>query len=260
MNDRVGGNSLLGSTQSHAAGNKAWIGCAGWSIPRQEADRFASEGSHLQRYSQLFNACEINSSFYRSHKIQTWERWANSVPAEFRFSVKAPKIITHEERLDGDSKLLPAFLREASVLESRLGPVLFQLPPSLACDVSRATHFFRRLRELYVGEVALEPRHATWFAAEVEDMLKEFNVARVAADPPCVAAAGEPGGSPALVYYRLHGSPRRYYSAYSNEYLESLRAKIVELKVNAQVWCIFDNTAHGFATGNALALTESLGY
>jgi hypothetical protein len=104
---------------------KAWIGCAGWSIPRHEAPRFPPQGSHLERYSQIFNACEINSSFYRSHKIATWERWANSVPAEFRFAVKAPKTITHEERLDCDSQLLPAFLREISALNSKLGPYYF---------------------------------------------------------------------------------------------------------------------------------------
>jgi uncharacterized protein YecE (DUF72 family) len=237
---------------------KAWIGCAGWSIPRHEAPRFPPQGSHLERYSQIFNACEINSSFYRSHKIATWERWANSVPAEFRFAVKAPKTITHEERLDCDSQLLPAFLREISALNSKLGPVLFQLPPSLACEAARAKRFFGRLRELYCGNVVLEPRHSTWFNERVEDLLNEFEIARVASDPACVDAAAEPGGYPSLVYFRLHGSPRRYYSAYSEQYLEALKAKIISLKVHAQVWCVFDNTAAGFAIGNAAYLRASM--
>jgi uncharacterized protein YecE (DUF72 family) len=173
--------------------------------------------------------------------------------------VKAPKTITHEERLDCDSQLLPAFLREISVLKSKLGPILFQLPPSLAYDGARAKRFFGRLRELYSGNIVLEPRHPTWFANEVEALLKGFEIARVAADPACVDAAAEPGGSPSLVYFRLHGSPRRYYSAYSNEYLEALKAKISDLRACAQVWCVFDNTAAGFAIGNAAALGQSLG-
>ena len=250
------GDSNHARTESPS--NRVWIGCAGWSIPRQETARFPSEGTHLERYGRRFNACEINSSFYRSHKIATWERWAESVPAEFRFSVKAPKIITHEERLDHESKLLPVFLREAGALKKKLGPILFQLPPSLAYDSLRAKSFFGRLRELNSGNVALEPRHASWFTNEVDDVLKGFKITRAAADPACVDAAGNPAGHPSLAYFRLHGSPRRYYSAYSNDYLEKVKERIVKLKTQAKVWCIFDNTASGSATGNAADLKSSL--
>ena len=232
----------------------AWIGCAGWSIPREAAHRFAPGANHLRRYSQLFNACEINSSFYRPHKITTWERWAESVPDGFRFAVKAPKTITHESGLECDSTLLSTFLREISFLKNTLGPILFQLPPSLAYAPARASRFFGVLRELYSGDVVLEPRHPTWFVDEVDCLLKDFNIARVAADPACVAAGGDPGGCTSLVYFRLHGSPRRYYSCYTDNFLELLAEKLTKLAANARIWCVFDNTASGSAISNALAL------
>ena len=72
------------------------VGCAGWNIPRQSIAHFELEGSHLERYSRTFSCCEINSSFYRAHKYETWERWSASVPQDFRFSVKLPRTITHK--------------------------------------------------------------------------------------------------------------------------------------------------------------------
>src|SRR5882757_510271 len=76
-----------------------WIGCAGWSIPTHLADRFPATGTHLERYASRFNAVEINSSFYRPHQTKTYSRWADSTPADFRFSVKLPQEITHRRRL-----------------------------------------------------------------------------------------------------------------------------------------------------------------
>ncbi len=234
------------------------VGCAGWNIPQQVAAHFASRGSHLERYSQGFNCCEINSSFYRPHKKETWERWASSVPAEFRFSVKAPKTITHEARLTCSSEVLSAFLDQIKCLGEKLGPVLIQLPPSLELDHARARLFLSLLRGRFSGDVVWEPRHASWFEDQSNDLLKEFHIARVAADPACVPASGRPGGLATLAYFRLHGSPRRYFSAYSGDYLNVLAAQLASLAAGARVWCVFDNTASGSAAENALELTAKL--
>ena len=253
---------LLGSekeSELDSVQKGARIGCAGWSIPREAAHRFGSGASHLQRYSQLFNACEINSSFYRSHKFETWERWAESVPAGFQFAVKAPRTITHESGLDCGPELLLRFLREISFLKDKLGPVLFQLPPSLAYGSATANRFFSILRDLYSGDIVLEPRHPSWFVDEIDCLLNKFNIARVAADPACVAAGGDPGGYASLVYFRLHGSPRRYYSAYSASFLDLLAKKLTHRVAHARVWCVFDNTASGSAISNALGLRELMG-
>ena len=80
------------------------IGCAGWNLPKAHADAFPPEGSHLERYAGVFDSVEINSSFYRSHRAQTYARWAASVPPTFRFAVKLPCTITHAHRLGGTQR------------------------------------------------------------------------------------------------------------------------------------------------------------
>jgi uncharacterized protein YecE (DUF72 family) len=212
----------------------------------------------LERYSQVFNSCEINSSFYRPHKKETWERWARSVPAGFRFSVKAPKAITHEARLNCSSAVLSAFLEQINCLQEKLGPVLVQLPPSLEFDYSRARKFLALIRGSFLGDVVWEPRHGSWFNFPVDDLLMEYQIARVAADPACVPAAARPGGLASLAYFRLHGSPRRYFSPYSSHSLNTLVAQAASLNAKARVWCIFDNTASGAAIPNALELAAKL--
>lgn len=169
-----------------------------------------------------------------------------------------PRTITHERRLAGATELLDRFLTEAGALGHRLGPLLVQLPPSLAFTAAIAGRFLEALRERYTGSVACEPRHASWFRPAADRLLADFRVARVAADPAVVPAAAEPGGWDGLVYYRLHGTPQVYYSAYPPAYLDELAARLVDASARASVWCIFDNTALGAATANALDLLQRL--
>jgi uncharacterized protein YecE (DUF72 family) len=236
------------------------IGTAGWSIPRQHAAALATEGSHLERYARALCCAEINSTFYHPSRPTTFARWAASVPETFRFSLKAPKAITHEASLDptpATFALLAAFLEQARLFGPALGPVLFQLPPKQPFDPARAAAFFDHLRTVHAGPVALEPRHPTWLTPEAEALLLAHTIARVAADPAPVPAAAIPGGSPALVYYRLHGSPRTYYSEYGQPYLEALAGTLAASSA-AEAWVIFDNTASGAALGNALTLANLL--
>src|SRR5688572_12054373 len=97
------------------------IGCAGWSLPRDSWPRFPEAGTHLQRYAQQLNAAEINSSFYRPHQPATYQRWAESTPEHFRFSVKLPKAITHEQRLRDSKPVLQEFLAQVAGLNGKLG-------------------------------------------------------------------------------------------------------------------------------------------
>jgi uncharacterized protein YecE (DUF72 family) len=160
-------------------------------------------------------AAEVNSSFHRPHRPATWGRWARTVGPSFRFAVKVPKAITHERRLVDVEPLVEAFLAEPAPLGGKLGPLLVQLPPSLAFD--------------------------------------RDTVARVAADPAVVPRAAEPGGWPELRYFRLHGSPVTYRSAYPPEVLDAVAARL-----RPGDWCMFDNTAAGEALGNALGLLSRL--
>lgn len=236
------------------------IGTAGWSIAAGQAEAFPAEGTGLERYASVFTCAEINSSFYRSHRAATWERWAASVPADFRFSAKLSKQVTHQKRLADCEAELMASVGEMKLLGTKLAIILVQLPPSLAFEEERDRSFFGALREQWDGAIACEPRHVSWFADPAECLLAEHQAARVAADPAPVPAAAEPGGWPGLVYYRLHGSPRIYRSSYDDGRLEPLAERLAaDREVGREAWCIFDNTASSAATGDALRLMELLG-
>nr|WP_227494197.1 DUF72 domain-containing protein [Ramlibacter pallidus] len=235
------------------------IGTAGWSLPREVQDRFAPGDSHLARYASVFPVAEINSSFHRPHQRSLYAKWAAAVPEDFRFCAKLPKTVTHERRLVGCEDLLDAFLDQAGGLGGKLACLLVQLPPSFAFDHALADAFLRALRARFAGALALEPRHATWFDAEADALLRHWEVARVLADPVRHDAGRLPGGWPRRVYLRLHGTPRVYYSAYEDAVLRALAARMRQAEAEgADVWCIFDNTASGAAAGDALALQRLL--
>lgn len=225
------------------------IGTAGWSIPARHAQAVPAEGSQLQRYATALGAVEINSSFYRLHRPETYARWAASTPASFRFAVKCPRAITHEARLAGAEVALADFIAQAGALGEQWAVLLVQLPPSLAFDADVARHFFREVRNQFGAAVVCEPRHASWFTPEADALLRRAWVSRAAADPARTPAGGEPGGWPGLAYFRWHGSPQMYRSAYTDDWLAAQRARLPR---GHDCWCIFDNTASGAALGDAL--------
>jgi uncharacterized protein YecE (DUF72 family) len=232
----------------------AYIGCAGWSLSRDVIDAFPPGGSQLERYAAVFNAVEINSSFYRPHQPKTYARWAASTPPHFRFSVKLPRTITHEARLRGVEAPLARFAGEAGELGGKLGAVLVQLPPSLALEADAAGALFAALRERFACMIACEARHASWFTPEATGLLREAGVTRVLADP-VVGYRGAFEPTAARAYVRLHGSPRIYYSRYG---LEKIGETRTYLAAHPGSWCIFDNTAGGAAVPNALELLAQL--
>ena len=241
------------------AATRLHVGCAGWSIPRAVHSEFPDAGSHLMRYAHRLVATEINSSFYKPHRASTYARWAESVPRGFRFSVKMPKTITHELRLIGATELLSNFLRDVSALGDKLGCLLVQLPPSLVFDDDVARKFFEGLKSSHDGAIAFEPRHASWFAADADRIYNDYSIARVAADPSLATDALQPGAASDMAYFRLHGSPRTYYSAYDHAFLATLANTIQRaLSQRSHVWCIFDNTTLGAALPNALELMQLL--
>ena len=183
------------------------VGVAGWSVPSAMADRFPATGSHLERYAARFDAVEINSSFYRPHRRATYARWAASVPDDFRFAVKLPKAITHERRLVACADLLDSFADAVGGLGAKRGPVLVQLPPSLAFVPDAAEAFLAACDATVGGPLVCEPRHPSWFGTEAEALLARRRVARVAADPAPVPAAARPGGWNGLGYRACTAPP-----------------------------------------------------
>jgi uncharacterized protein YecE (DUF72 family) len=227
------------------------VGCAGWSISREAAACFTQKGSALQRYSSVLGAVEINSSFYRSHRPSTYARWADSVTEDFRFSVKLPRLISHQLRLSAVDQAFAQFVAEVSALGEKLGCVLVQLPPSEVYLAGVADAFFTLLRRSLSCMVACEARHSSWFGSEATALLQVHGITRVQADPP-------KGQTAAFVpttrtsYRRLHGSPKIYYSTYSDAFLTDLRKQLTREEHPA--WVIFDNSASGAALQNALYL------
>jgi uncharacterized protein YecE (DUF72 family) len=242
------------------------IGTAGWSIPRAAGEGFAGEGSHLARYARVLGCAEINTSFYRGHRPEVYARWAAQTPVGFRFAVKLPRTVTHDQRLRASRSLLTRFIDEASGLGERLGVLLVQLPPSLVFEPRPVRTFFEMARRLFEGPWVCEPRHASWFEPAADRLLVKLQVGRVAADPARWPAAAVPGGwlgpagdgAGAVVYHRWHGSPRMYYSAYADDWLEVRADELLRWPATADRWCIFDNTASGAAAPDALRLRDAL--
>jgi uncharacterized protein YecE (DUF72 family) len=242
------------------------VGTAGWSVPKALSTDFAGDGTHLARYGRVMHCAEIDSSFYRPHRRATYERWARETPDDFRFAVKLPRTITHDARLVDVREPLVAFLDQVAGLGAKLGVLLVQLPPSLAFVAEDATRFFELMRGLHAGPVVCEPRHATWFDDEADAAMRRLAIGRVAADPALSPRAAMPGGwmgtkgdgRGAVLYYRWHGSPRMYWSDYDAAWLAARATELRRWPVEADRWCIFDNTAAGAALANALTLKAML--
>lgn len=234
------------------------VGTAGWGIAARYAGDFPGEGTHLERYAVRLSCVEINSSFYRSHRPEAYARWADAVPEGFRFSVKLPKTITHEKRLRDCDEEIARFLAQAGCLGAKFGMILVQTPPSLAFSQDRVASLLGRLQSGIDAGIAVEPRHRSWFSDAADTLMQRMGVARVAADPALFPDAGEPGGSAAFAYFRFHGSPVIYQSDYPPEALDHIRRRLDLARKTGvrEVWCIFDNTAEGYALGNALAVAE----
>jgi uncharacterized protein YecE (DUF72 family) len=227
-----------------------YAGTAAWSIPKIAAQHFPIEGSHLERYSLRLNAVEINSSFYKDHKAKSYKRWADSTPDHFRFSVKLHKRFTHECNLEIEEVDLMENLKDISALGEKWGALLLQFPKSQDFHFDHMKIFYRTIRKVFKGPVAIEARNLTWMSAEAVSLMKQYRVSKVIADPE--KCPGEVEGE--IKYYRLHGSPEIYKSNYEDDDLNNLYEEINH--ATTDVWCIFDNTTFGYATNNAVTIKD----
>ncbi len=228
------------------------IGTAGWGIGPDVRERFGVGATRLERYATRFACVEINSSFYRPHRPATYARWAASVPDGFRFALKVPKEITHARRLVDAIAPLDAFLGESAALgdEARRGAraaaaelcVRRGRRRGVLHGVARALR--RRARVRAAARDVVHPRGGC--RARAASTSRASRRIRPSCRPPPRRADGS-----GFAYHRLHGSPRMYYSAYDARALASLAER---LRASTEpAWCIFDNTAFGAATANALA-------
>lgn len=277
------------------------IGTSGWNYSTWRG-KFYPEGlartRELTYFGGQFDTVEINSSFYRLHRASTYEKWAAAVPDGFEFAVKGWRMLTHMRRLRNIGDDLASFFNSGVLqLRDKLGPLLWQLPPSLKYDHDVLAEFLAQLPKTYgdAAELArsaspppsgdtpeaetqptlidmtppeppgladmplryaLEPRNAGFDSPEALALLKEYDIALVMSDmngrhPEYRQTTGD------LVYVRLHGAPRVYFSNYSDQTLEEWAARIRTWRDEGRTtYCYFDNTGAGWAPYNAHTLQK----
>ncbi len=226
-----------------------YIGTASWNIPKIAMDSFSREGSHLVRYSKKFNAVEINTSFYKDHLAKSYAKWAASTPDDFRFSVKLNQRFTHSCE-EASTLELSDSLESISCLDEKWRALLVQFPAGKIFNNSSMNKMYKIMRKRFSGIIAVEPRNLSWASEESLELMREYNITKVTADPekcPGIEIGKEK-------YIRMHGSPEIYRSNYEDEALVKLEIELENHEHEA--WCIFDNTTFGYATMNALSLAH----
>ncbi len=245
---------------------KLYIGTSGWIYPHWDAVFYPlnlpSKGK-LKYFSKYFKTTEINYSFYHLPSRTTFERWYQETPPDFVFSLKASRYLTHIKRLKGIKKAWSSFLKNALFLKEKLGPVLFQLPPSFKNNQENFKRLNEFLKFIFTKKsrqklkFCFEFRHQSWCQEKIYQLLKKYKMAWVIADSPAWPKA-EKVTAP-FVYFRMHGSKILFSSNYTNKELKTLAQKIKNyLKRNLEVYIYFNNDSQGFAVKNAKELKNIL--
>jgi len=233
------------------------IGTSGWNY-RHWKGRFYPENLPMRRwlefYAEHFDTVELNASFYRLPSEKTVKGWKTRTPADFLWSVKAPRKITHIARLRGVHEYLEEFLKRMELLEEKLGPVLFQLPPSLKYDHKVLEDFGHLVKKLRYP--VLEVRNKSWLIDDCIETLKSCNIAL------CISHSS--GRFPCFdevltanfVYIRFHGPDKLYASRYGDKRLEEWAEKIKAW--NLPTFVYLNNDFEGYALEDAFTLKQLL--
>lgn len=237
-------------------GIKWEIGCSGFhykewkgffypeSLPQREWFRF---------YAEKFNTLELNVTFYRFPVLKSLENWHNISPDNFRFAVKAPRLITHYKKFSDCARLIDDFYNLITKgLKHKLGPVLFQLPPKYVYTDARleliVTSMYKQFNNV------LEFRDSSWWSPTIFNKLKKEKIIFCGIDYP--GLPNDPVITNEIVYYRFHGKPRLYYSAYKKKELNNIADIVLKNKLPEKVYVFFNNTATASAIKNAITLKK----
>jgi uncharacterized protein YecE (DUF72 family) len=227
------------------------VGCSGW-MYRHWRGLFYPEGlpqkRWFERYAEEFDTVEINASFYRVPLESTFDGWLEKAPPGFRYALKVNRFITHLKKLIGVEEEADRFIGLARKLERALGPLLYQLPPSLHKDLPRLDGFLSRLPQDI--EHVVEFRHSSWYEDDVLRLLDRHGVGFVCHDLRGLISPGWASGRTA--YVRFHGSGGRYSGRYTDEALLQWTDWCLEqARYGRSVWCYFNNDIHGHAIDDA---------
>lgn len=241
-------------TVSNRLGPPARIGCSGWVYRHWKGDFYPvglAQKRWFAHYSDAFDTVEINASFYRLPAPTTFEGWRAKAPEGFRYAVKANRFVTHLKKLVGCEEQVDDFVGLARLLGPALGPILYQLPPSLHKDVARLDRFLARLpRDL---EHVVEFRHASWYDETVLACLDRHGAGFVTHD--LVGLVTPRWASGGTAYVRFHGTGGKYVGRYSDEELRAWADWLLQQRVAGRsAWAYFNNDIHGHAIHDARTL------
>lgn len=202
----------------------------------------------FEYYCSHFDTFEINSTFYKFPTAKVMENWYNRTPEGFVFSVKIPKEITHQKKLIDSQDLITKFYSICkNGLKQKLGPILFQFPPSYQYDSEKLQFIIRQLNLEF--ENIIEFRHPSWWIAEVWEELAKNNISFCSVSHPKlpeILVTIAP-----IIYVRLHGRPKMFYSSYTNEDL-STKIDLISQSNKPKAYLYFNNTASSSGILNAL--------
>jgi uncharacterized protein YecE (DUF72 family) len=239
------------------------VGCSGWNYAHWRNGVFypprCAPRNWLRFYAKYFDTVEINMTFYRLPKAAIVARWVEETPEEFTFAVKVSRYVTHVKRLLDVPLHLPLlYERIAPLLESpKLGPLLWQLPPTFKADHDRLAQALEHLQD---GQRhAFEFRHPSWFTEQTYTLLREHNVALVVGDRPQVNDFQAHELTADFTFVRFHGGTRGADGNYAHSELDDWAARLERWSSEADVFAYFNNDWEGYAIENALYLKERLG-
>jgi uncharacterized protein YecE (DUF72 family) len=250
---------MQGSTVSNALPRKVHVGCSGW-VYKHWRGLFYPEGlpqkRWFERYAEEFDTVEINASFYRLPLASTFDGWREKAPPGFRYAVKVNRFITHLKKLKDCEEALADFVQLARRLQEKLGPLLYQLPPSLKRDLDRLEAFLKLVPKDLSN--VFEFRNKDWYVPETYALLERYGAALCAHDMP--GSATERIAVGPIAYIRFHGGEGKYWGRYSDEGLLSWTDWIAEQRREGRsVWCYFNNDIHGHAIEDARTLRSMVG-
>lgn len=243
---------------------KLFIGTSGWAYSGWENIFYPEDlpsKERLKYFSRHFKTTEINYSFYHLPRPSTYQKWYSQTPKDFLFAVKASRFITHIKRLKGVKEAWKIFIENALNLKEKLGPILFQFPPSFQAteeNIKRLKDFLKLIiKSTSPGVVirsAFEFRHKSWCEEKIYKLLKKYNVAWVIADSSRYPRADIVTAD--FVYIRMHGPGALFSSKYSKAELKDLARKIKKWLKDCDIFVYFNNDFYGYAVENSKELLK----
>lgn len=239
--------------------SKYYIGTSGWVYPHWKGLFYPSElpqSRWFEYYTTQFSSVEINATFYRTFKEQTYLKWRDKAPEGFRYVLKAPRLITHRKYLEEVEDDIARFWASASLLGERLGLILLQIAPGTPYDLERLRRALGAFPE--PDKVAVEFRRKEWFSEEILSLLRDLGVTFCHADSPRTQLRNWLTSD--IGYLRLHGRKRWYAYRYSEEELRQIANLAQEMVAEGAhtVYIFFNNDFEGYAPQNALTLKSLL--